>query len=478
VIADSIAERPAIPGLGQSVPSQSASGGFWMNAEIMHRLHFAFTVTFHYLFPQLTMGLGLLIVILKTAALRTGSEQWDKAARFWGRIFAINFIFGVVSGIPMEFQFGTNWARFSRLSGGVIGQPLAMEGVFSFFLESAFLGLFLYGERRVSRTVHWFSAVMVWLGSWISGFFIIVTDAWMQHPVAYNLMPDGHFEVVSFWKLLLNPWGLLQYAHNMTGAVVTGAFVMSAVGAFYLLEGHREEYGRIFLKVGVVAAVIASIVIIFPTGDLHGKYVARHQPAAIAAMEGLFKTTNGAPIVLMGQPNEQTGEIDNPIVVNDVLSYLIYGTTKAEVQGLDQIPRDQWPTALPLLYYSYHIMAGLGTWFVLLMTVSAVLLWRGKLYGARWALWALLSSFPLPYIANTAGWMTAELGRQPWLIYGLMRTADGFSGTVSAGNALFTLLGFMGLYALLGLLFTVLIYREISNGPESIAKESAAAAAD
>src|SRR5580692_5644937 len=321
-----------------------------MSAEIIHRLHFAFTITFHYLFPQLTMGLALLIVAIKTVALRTGSEVWDRAARFWGRIFGINFVMGVVTGIPMEFQFGTNWARFARLSGGVIGQPLAMEGVFSFFLESAFLGLFLYGEKRVSRTVHWFSAVMVWLGSWISGFFIIVTDAWMQHPVAYNLMPDGQFEVVSFWKLLLNPWGLLQYAHNMTGAVVTGAFVMSAVGAFYLLEGHREEYGRIFLKVGVVAAVIASIVIIFPTGDLHGKYVARHQPAAIAAMEGLFKTTNGAPIVLMGQPNEQTGEIDNPIVVNDVLSYLIYGTTKAEVQGLDQIPRDQWPTALPLLY--------------------------------------------------------------------------------------------------------------------------------
>src|SRR5580658_169200 len=437
-----------------------------MTAELIHRLHFAFTITFHYLFPQLTMGLGLLIVALKTVALRTGDATWDRAARFWGRIFAINFVFGVVTGIPMEFEFGTNWARFSRLSGGVIGQPLAMEGVFSFFLESAFLGLFLYGEKRVSRTVHWFSAVMVWLGSWISGFFIIVTDAWMQHPVAYNLMPDGHFEVVSFWKLLLNPWALLQYAHNMTGAVVTGAFVMSAVGASYLLEGHREEYGRIFLKVGVVAGVIASIVIIFPTGELHGKYVARHQPAAIAAMEGLFKTTNGAPIVLMGQPNEQTGEIDNPIVVNDVLSYLIYGTTKAEVQGLDQIPRDQWPTALPLLYYSYHIMAGLGTWFVLLMAVAGFLLWRGRLYGARWALWALLLSFPLPYIANTAGWMTAELGRQPWLIYGLMRTSEGFSSTVSASNGLFTLIGFMGLYALLGLLFTVLIYREISCGPE------------
>ncbi len=378
----------------------------------------------------------------------------------------------------MEFQFGTNWARFSRLSGGVIGQPLAMEGVFSFFLESAFLGLFLYGEKRISPRMHWFSAVMVWLGSWISGFFIIVTDAWMQHPVAYDRLPDGRFEVLSFWQLLLNPWGLLQYAHNMTGAVVTGSFVMAAVGAFYLLEGRREEYGRIFLKVGVIPGVISSILIIFPTGDLAGKYVARNQPAAIAAMEGLFKTETGAPIVLVGQPNEETGQIDNPIVVNNVLSFLIYGTTKAEVKGLDQIPRDQWPTALPLLYYAYHIMAGLGTWFVLLMIIAAFLLWRGRLATSRWALWALLLSFPLPYIANTAGWMTAELGRQPWLIYGLMRTSEGYSNTVSAGNGLFTLLGFMGLYTLLGLLFTVLIYREISNGPEPKAQEAAAVHGD
>jgi cytochrome d ubiquinol oxidase subunit I len=437
-----------------------------MTAELIHRLHFAFTVTFHYLFPQLTMGLALLIVVLKTVALRSGDETWDRAARFWGRIFAINFVFGVVTGIPMEFEFGTNWARFSRLSGGVIGQPLAMEGVFSFFLESAFLGLFLYGEKRVSQVMHWFSAVMIFVGSWISGFFIIVTDAWMQHPVAYSRLPDGRFEVLSFWQLLLNPWGILQYMHNMTGAVVTAAFVMSAVGAFYLLEGRREAYGRIFLKIGVIAGVISSIAIIFPTGDLAGKYVARNQPAAIAAMEGLFKSGVGAPIVLIGQPNEETGQIDNPIAVNNVLSYLIYGTTKAEVKGLDQFPRDEWPNALPLLFYSYHIMAGLGTWFVLLMVVAAFLLRRGRLFRAHWALWALLLSFPLPYIANTAGWMTAELGRQPWLIYGLMRTSEGYSDMVSAGNGLFTLLGFMGLYALLGLLFTVLVYREISNGPE------------
>lgn len=449
-----------------------------MTAELIHRLHFAFTVTFHYLFPQLTMGLALLIVVLKTAALRTRSEEWERAARFWAKIFGINFVFGVVTGIPMEFEFGTNWARFSQLSGGVIGQPLAMEGVFSFFLESAFLGLFLYGEKRISQRMHWFSSVMVFLGSWISGFFIIVTDAWMQHPVAYDRLPNGQFEVLSFWQLLLNPWGLLQYMHNMTGAVVTASFVMAAVGAFYLLDGKYSAYGRIFTRVGVISGLVSTILIIFPTGDLHGRYVARHQPAAIAGMEGLFRSGTGAGIVLVGQPNEETQQIDNPIVVNNVLSFLIYGTTKAEVTGLDRIPHDQWPSALPLLYYAYHIMAGLGTYFVALMIAAALLLWRRKLYESRWILWLLLISFPLPYIANTAGWITAEIGRQPWLIYGLMRTSEGFSSTVSAGNGLFTLIGFMGLYCLLGLLFTVLVYREISHGPEPKPVPSSAVAAD
>src|SRR5215469_12410304 len=261
-----------------------------MNALLLDRIQFGFTITFHYLFPQLTMGLALLLVVMKLTALRSGEEMWNKATRFWARIFAINFLLGVVTGIPMEFQFGTNWSEFSRLTGGVIGQPLAMEGVFSFFLESTFLGLFLFGEKRLSRWAHFGSGVMVWLGSWISGFFIIVTDAWMQHPVAYRVLANGTYEIASFRGLLLNPWAWLQYAHNMCGAVVTASFVVAATGAFYLLEDKHEEFGRLFLKLGVIAGLISSVVQIFPTGDLHGRYVAMHQPVAIAGMEGLFKT--------------------------------------------------------------------------------------------------------------------------------------------------------------------------------------------
>ncbi|HLJ26670.1 MAG TPA: cytochrome ubiquinol oxidase subunit I [Candidatus Angelobacter sp.] len=435
------------------------------NALLIHRLHFAFTVTFHYLFPQLTMGLALLIVVLKTLALRTKNDAYNQAARFWARIFGINFLMGVVTGIPMEFQFGTNWSQFSRVTGGVIGQPLVMEGVFSFFLESAFLGLFLYGEKRLGPKGHWWAAFLVFLGSWLSGFFIIVTDAWMQHPVAYERLADGGFQVTSFWGLLLNPWALLQYAHNMSGAVITGAFVMSAVGAYYLLEGKFAEQGRIFLRVGVIAGLIFSILQIFPTGDLHGKYMARNQPATTAAMEGLFNTAAGAPIVLMGQPDEERQRIDNPLAVNKVLSFLIYGHTASEVQGLNAFPKDVWPTNIPLLYFSYHIMAGLGTIFVAVMVVAALLLWRKKLFASHWMLWILMLCLPFPYIANTAGWMTAEIGRQPWLVYNLMRTTEGYSKYVSAGNGLFTLLGFMGLYAVLAILFLFLVHREIDHGP-------------
>ena len=383
------------------------------DALLIHRLQFAFTATFHYLFPQLTMGLAPLIVVLKTLAIVRSDERYNEAARFWGKIFGISFTLGVVTGLPMEFQFGTNWARFSKATGGVIGQPLVMEGVFSFFIESAFLGLFLFGERRLHRWGHWWISVAMFAGSWLSGFFIIVTDAWMQHPVAYTRLADGSYDVASFWGLLLNPWAIVQYAHNMCGALTTGAFAMAATGAYYLLEGRAEKHARIFLSVGVGAGILASVLQVFPTGDIHGKYMAKYQPATVAGMEGLFHTETGAPIVLLGQPDPVKMRIDNPLVVNKALSFLIYGTTEAEVKGLDAYPKEDQPPNVPLLFFSYHIMVGLGTLFIAVMGAAALLLWRGRLFKSRWMLWILMLSAPFPFIANTAGWLTAEVGRQP-----------------------------------------------------------------
>jgi cytochrome d ubiquinol oxidase subunit I len=435
------------------------------SALAIHRLHFAFTVTFHYIFPQLTMGLALLIVILKTMALRTKNPHYDQSARFWAKIFAINFAMGVVTGVPMEFQFGTNWAAFAKSAGGVIGQTLAMEGMFSFFLESTFLGLFLFGEKRLGPVLHWGSAVAVWLGSWLSGYFIIATDAWMQHPVGYTRGPGGEIILSSFSELLLNPWIGWQYAHNMIASVVTGAFVMAALGAFYLLAGRYEAYGRTFVRLGVPAGLVSCILLAFPTGDQQSAMVARHQPATLAAMEGLFRTSEGASLAIAGQPDMEALRLDNPIELPYALSFLTTRDWRGKVKGLDQIPRDQWPDNIPLLYFSYHIMVGLGTLLLGLMAWAATELYFGSIWRRKSLQWALMLAFPFPYIATTFGWMTAEIGRQPWLIYGLMRTSAGISPLVSAGNGIFTLMGFMGMYALLAMLFLFLIWHEVEQGP-------------
>ncbi|MEP7341680.1 MAG: cytochrome ubiquinol oxidase subunit I [Acidobacteriota bacterium] len=436
------------------------------DALLIHRLHFSFTVTYHYLFPQLTMGLALLIVVLKSLAVWKNDDLYRSAAHFWAKIFGVNFVFGVITGIPMEFQFGTNWAKFSTFAGGVIGQTLAMEGMFAFFLESSFLGLFLYGEKRLGKWGHWFAALMVFLGAWLSGFFIIATNAWMQHPVGYTTAADGSLHVNDFWALLFNPWVFWQYVHNMGGAVVTGAFAMAALGAFYVLTRKDVRHGKLFLRVGVTAALIASIWMAFPSGDGQGRNIVRYQPVTLAAMEGLYKTEPNAALVIIGQPNTAEQKLDNPITVPGALGFLTYQRWGVEVKGLDAFPREQWPDNIPLLYYSYHIMVGLGTIFIAIALVAGFLLWRRRLAESRWLLWILMLSFPFPFIANTAGWMTAELGRQPWLIYGLLRTAHGASENVSAGNGLFTLLGFMGMYTVLSILYLFLMWREIEHGPQ------------
>ena len=436
------------------------------DALTVSRLQFAFTVTYHYLFPMFTMGLALLIFVLKSIYMRNRNELYNVSARFWGKIFAVTFVMGVVTGIPLEFQFGTNWAAFSAFTGDIIAQTLAMEGAFAFFLESAFVGLFLWGEHRFGQRLHWFSSLMVFLGTWASGYFIITTNAWMQNPVGYRVLENGNIELNDYWAVLLNPWVFAQYAHNMGGAVVCGAFVMAGLGAFYVLSGRHEEYGRVFVKVGVIAGVIASLWMLFPTGHFSSEQVAERQPVALAAMEGHFQTEKQAGLVFIGQPDVEKLEIDNPIVLPGALSYLIYQNWDAEVKGLDSFPRKNWPDNIPLLYYSYHVMVGLGSFFVAIMVAAAFLLWRGWLYTFRPMLWVLMLAIPFPFIANTAGWFTAELGRQPWLAYGLFRTSEGVSPLVSSGNVLFTLIGFAGMYLVMGLLYILLMVREVGHGPE------------
>ena len=430
-----------------------------------HRLQFGFTATFHYLFPQLTMGLAFLIAVFKGLGLRQGNERFNDAARFWIRILGISFAVGVVTGIPLEFQFGTDWSRFSTYSGGVIGQTLGMEGMFAFFLESTFLGLLIWGEKRFGPRLHFLAAMALFAGSWLSGYFIVATDAFMQHPVGYALAANGTLQLASFWGFVLNPWAVIQYLHTMMGAVVTGSFVVAAVGAYWVLRGIHSGPATLNLKAGVLAGLVASLLVAMPTGDLQGKLVARHQPLTLAAMEGRFQSGPRAEMNVIGQPNVAAHRLDNPIRLPGVLSFIAYGSFSADVKGLDAFPQDQWPTSIEPLYYSFHIMVGLGTLFIALMGLSALLLRKARIQSQRWLLWILMLAFPFPFIANTAGWMTTELGRQPWILYGLMRTSEGSSHLVHSGETVFTLLGFMGLYLVLGLLFLMLIGREVAHGP-------------
>ncbi len=434
---------------------------------VWHRFQFAFTIVYHYLFPQLTMGLALLIVVMKALALRPGGEKWAPLSRFWVRIFGLNFGIGVVTGIPMEFQFGTNWARFSALAGGVIGQTLALEGLFAFFLESSFLAMLVWGEKRLGPRKHFGAAVALFIGSWLSGFFITTTNAFMQHPVGYSQSADGSLQLAELATYLFNPWGLAQYAHTMVASVVTAAFVVTAVGAFWTLQNVHTESAALNLKIGTIAGLAAALAVAFPTGDHQAKLVARYQPASLAAMEGRFESGPSAAIHLIGQPNLPARRLDNPISVPLALSFLAFGSFHADVQGLADFPEDQWPTNIELLYYAFHVMVGLGTLFIGLMAVANLLRLRGALTRTRPVLWALMLAAPFPYIANTAGWMSAELGRQPWLIYGLLRTANGASPTVHAGSTAFTLIGFTGLYLVLGITFLALIGREVLHGPDA-----------
>jgi cytochrome d ubiquinol oxidase subunit I len=431
------------------------------------RLQFAFTITFHYIFPQLTMGLSLLIVFFKGQYLRNNIEKYNNAAKFLMKIFAINFTMGVVTGIPMEFQFGTNWAKFSELTGGIIGQTLAMEGMFSFFLESSFLALFIFGEKLMGQKLHFLTGFLVFLGSWASGWFILATNAWMQHPVGYEILDNGKYILENFSALFTNKWLLPAFLHNQAASVVTSSFVVASIGAFYVLRNKQTEYGKMFLKTGVIFGLISSVLVAFPTGDWNAKNVAEHQPASFAAMEGIFETEKaGAEIVLVGQPNMVEKKLDNKIAVPNILSFLTYQDWNKQVPGMDQFKEEELPSNIPALYYSYHIMVGLGTIFIGIMALALFFLWRKKLYTIKPLLWTIMLLVPFPYIANLTGWYTAELGRQPYLVYGLLKTSEGISPTVSSGNTLFTLLGFVALYMLLGLLFLVLVGKTINQGPK------------
>jgi cytochrome bd ubiquinol oxidase subunit I len=431
---------------------------------LLARLQFALTIMFHFLFPPITLGLALLITIVEGMRWRTGKDVYRRMSDFWLRVFAVNFAVGVATGIVMEFQFGTNWAGYSRFVGDIFGAPLAAEGVFAFFLESGFLGLLLFGRDKIKSFTRFFAAAMVWLGSTLSAFWIIAANSWMQTPAGYRIV-NGHAELTDFMAAVFNPSTMPRYIHTVTSSWVCGAFIMAGVGAWLVLKNRRSDVARMSLKLGVIASLL-SVALVFVTGDHHARQVAHTQEAKFAAMEGLYSTTHGAPFVLFSLPPMQHGKVEGPeLIVTNLTSFLAFGNFQAPVKGLDQFPRDQWPP-VALTFLSFHNMVILGNLMMLIALIASIQLYRRKLEDSPFLLRLLIFSIPLPTIAIQLGWMAAEAGRQPWIVYGVMRTSDGVSKVVVAPQIIFSIALFSVIYLLLGSVWLFLLRKEISHGPE------------
>lgn len=436
-----------------------------MDPTLLARAQFALTAAFHFIYPAITIGLGLLIVILETLRWRTGRDLYDRAARFWTKIFALTFAVGVATGIVMEFQFGTNWSRYSAYVGDIFGAPLAAEGVLAFFLESTFLGILLFGAGRVPSGVRWLAAVLVAFGATLSGFWIVVANSWMQTPAGYDVVGDRAV-LTDFWAAVFNPSTLPRYLHTIASTWAVGAFLMTGIAAWYTLKGRHKDVAGLSLRTGLAVAVIASG-LMFATGDTHARQVADTQPAKFAAMQGLYTTTEGAPLIIWSLPPTQNpaNAPEGPeVMITRLLSVMLYGDPNAAVTGIEAFPPDEWPP-LAITFLTYHNMVLLGT-VMLLVMVGGIWFWfRKRLETSRKWLWLTVLAIPAPMIAVQLGWATAEIGRQPWIVYGLMRTADGTSPVVSGPEIAFSLALFGGLYLLLGLLWVYLVIKAIRQGP-------------
>ncbi len=428
---------------------------------------------FHYLFPPLSIGLGLCMVVMEGLALRTGRPIYEAMARFWTRIFAVNFAVGVASGIVMEFQFGTNWSNYSRFVGDVFGSALAAEGIFAFFLESGFLAVLVFGWDRVGRTMHFFATTMVFLGSVFSSVWIVIANSWQHTPAGFHLVAvDGGMraEITDFWAMVFNPSSMHRLGHVLLGAFVLGGFFVMSISAWYLLKNRHQEFARRSFVVGLAIAGLASWGELV-SGHSQARMVSVHQPAKLAAFEGHFETGEGGTgLYVIGWPDEDARTVRLGIEIPRMLSFLVYDDFDRPVQGLDTIPpEDQPPVTVPFL--SYHVMVGLGFSFIGLTTLAAFMLWRRKLFEQRWLLWVFVLAVVGPYVANQAGWVAAETGRQPWVVYGLLRTRDAASPAVRGDEVLASLVMFSLAYLALFALWLYVINEKVRHGPPPVPDE-------
>lgn len=437
-----------------------------MDTEILARIQFAFTVAFHYIYPPLSIGIGLIMVIFEGLYLKTGKKQYEILTRFWLKIFAITFGIGVATGIIMEFEFGTNWSVYSKYVGDIFGSALAAEGLFAFGLESTFLGILIFGWNRVSPKVHFISTIGVFLGSMFSAVWIVVANSWQQTPAGYHIVGEGltaRAEVTDFWAMVFNPSSVDRIIHVWQGAFLAGAFMVLSVHAYYLLKGRYVEISKKAFKISLLVATIISLTQLV-SGHSSADGVAVNQPAKLAAMEGHYDESSAADLYLFGWVDDKSQKVTG-LGIPGGLSFLVHQDFEEPIQGLNAFPKDEIPTQVNAVFQFYHIMISIGMFLIGLTLYASYLWWRGKLFDKKWLLKIFAFSVLLPQIANQVGWFAAEMGRQPWVVYGHLKTSEAFSQEVSANQILFSLILFLVVYAILFLLFLYSLNKKIKHGP-------------
>ncbi len=439
-----------------------------MDVEILSRIQFAFTIAFHYIYPPLSIGLGLIMVIMEGLYLRTGDRQYELLAHFWTKIFALTFGIGVATGIVMEFEFGTNWATYSRYVGDVFGSALAAEGIFAFALESGFLGVLLFGWDRVSPRVHFLATLGVWLGSMFSAVWIVVANSWQQTPAGFHVVGEGmhaRAEITNFWAMVFNPSSVDRLLHVWIGALLAGAFLVLSIHAFYILKNRHIEISKKAFKIALAVATVFSLAQL-AVGHRSADGVADNQPAKLAALEGHFDSLGVADMYLLGWVNKEKQTV-NGLKIPGGLSFLVNWDFQEPLRGLNSFPENERPSAVNAIFQFYHLMVAIGMALIAVSVYGSIQWWRGRLFSQKWLLRIFVFAVLLPQIANQAGWFAAEMGRQPWVVYGLLRTSDALSKSVTANQVLFSLIMFTVVYMLLFALFIYLLDKKIRNGPDS-----------
>jgi cytochrome d ubiquinol oxidase subunit I len=437
-----------------------------MDVEILARIQFAFTIAFHYIYPPLSIGIGLLMVLFEGLYLKTGNKEYEILTRFWIKLFALTFGIGVATGIIMEFEFGTNWAVYSRFVGDIFGSALAAEGLFAFGLESTFLGILLFGWNRVKPWVHFVSTLGVFLGSMFSAVWIVVANSWQQTPAGYHIVGTGlhaRAEVTDFWAMVFNPSSVDRIIHTWQGAILAGAFLVLSVHSYYIRKGRYVEISKKAFQIALVVATFFSLTQLV-SGHSSADGVAVNQPAKLATMEGHFKKNSPADLYLLGWVDKEKQTVTG-IAIPGGLSFLVHQDFQAPIKGLNDFPVEDRPSQINAVFQFYHIMVAIGMALIGLTLYASFLWWRGTLFETKWLMWVFSFSVILPQIANQLGWFTAEMGRQPWVVYGLLRTNKAFSQEVSSHQILFSLILFAVVYSLLLVLFIYSVNKKIKHGP-------------